>query len=198
MKLLALFILLVSSPAHAHIRVMDAGFFDGIMHPVIGVDHFMAMLSVGIISARLGGKYIWSLPGCFMLAMVCGAAFAMGGVRLILIDFAIAMSVLILGIAIFTSYKPAVIIGALGTCFFGVFHGYAHGSEIPRLGNPEAFISGFLVGTALIHLGGVLLGKLAESKQGFREYLNYAGAAFAGIGGYLVTEYIPLLMMMYR
>ncbi|GEM81255.1 urease accessory protein UreJ [Vibrio superstes NBRC 103154] len=190
--------MLASTPAHAHIRMMDAGFFEGLMHPVAGIDHLMAMLSVGIISARLGGKYVWSIPACFMLAMICGAGFAAIGVRLILSEFAIALSVFILGIAIFTSYKPAIIIGVIGTCFFGIFHGYAHGSELPRLTNPGLFVSGFLVGTAAIHLVGVLLGKLAERKVTMKEYLNYAGAAFAGIGGYLVTEYIPLLMLTYR
>ncbi|GAM54065.1 nickel-binding accessory protein ureJ-hupE [Vibrio ishigakensis] len=198
MKILAVLLMLASAPAYAHIRIMDAGFFEGILHPVVGVDHLMAMLSVGIVSARLGGKYVWTIPACFMLAMVCGAGFALNGVRLILSEFAIALSVLVLGIAIFTSYRPAIIIGIIGTGFFGIFHGYAHGSELPRLANPELFASGFLVGTALIHLAGVMLGKLAERREQFTQYLNYAGAAFAGIGGYLVTEYLPLLMLTYR
>ncbi|MFC0058483.1 HupE/UreJ family protein [Vibrio inusitatus] len=198
MKILATLLLLASAPAYAHVRVMDAGFFEGILHPVVGIDHLMAMLSVGIVSARLGGRYVWTIPACFMLAMVCGAGFALMGVRLILSEFAIALSVFVLGIAIFTRYKPAIIIGLLGSCFFGIFHGYAHGSELPRIANPELFVSGFLLGTALIHFVGVILGKLAERNERTTEYLNYAGAAFAGIGGYLVTEYLPLLMLTYR
>lgn len=99
MKILAVLLVLASAPAHAHIRIMDAGFFEGILHPVVGIDHLMAMLSVGIVSARLGGKYVWTIPACFMLAMVCGAGFALNGVRLILSEFAIALSVLVLGIA---------------------------------------------------------------------------------------------------
>lgn len=168
------------------------------LHPVMGIDHLMAMLSVGIISARLGGRFVWLLPGLFIGAMVFGGYFALTGVRLIVVDFAIAVSVLVLGVAIFTSYKPAILVGAIGTCFFGVFHGYAHGTQITRLVNPELFVMGFLSGTALIHLIGVGLGTVAEKKVRFKESLNYAGAAFAGIGGYLTTEYIPLLMMMYR
>lgn len=198
MKILAVLLALASTPAFAHVRMVDAGFIEGILHPVVGIDHLMAMLSVGIVSARLGGKYVWTIPVCFMLAMVCGAGFALNGVRLILSEFAIALSVLVLGIAIFTSYRPAIIIGLIGTSFFGVFHGYAHGSELPRLTYPELFASGFLVGTALIHLVGVLLGKVAEKREQLTQYLNYAGAAFAGIGGYLVTEYLPLLMLTYR
>lgn len=184
--------LLIHFPANAHIKAETGGFWEGFAHPILGFDHFIAMLSVGIISAQRRGHFTWLLPAIFMVFMFTGAKLAMMGQPLLLTEFAIAMSLVLFGLSIACSYTPVVWVASIATAFFGVFHGYAHGSEIPRLANPEAMISGFMLGTATIHLFGVSVTTFFHTSE-YQTLLRHFGSACSGVGLYLSSEYFPLM-----
>lgn len=194
MKLLTLLISLISMSAQAHVAPESGGIISGLSHPLAGLDHFSAMLLVGMLSVRFGKKHIFAVPGVFMLAMVFGAIMALYSTKLILVEFVIALSIAVLGIAIYTQVNIAKWIGYLGVFIFGYFHGFAHGTEIPRLLNPGEFICGFLIGTLMIHLIGVVIAEVANKKGSNQRNVEYIGAAFSGIGIYLTSEYLPLLL----
>ncbi len=184
----------LSFSANAHVAPETGGVFTGILHPITGVDHFMAMLLVGMFSVALGNKHTWLVPAAFMIAMVVGAFLALNSVRLILVEFAIAASVFVLGASVYFKIRPVLWVGYLGVALFGLFHGYAHGSEIPRLMHPTLFIGGFVIGTGLIHLLGVFICLSAEKIPKLESGVRFLGAAFCGIGAYLTAEYFPLMV----
>ena len=154
---------LLPSLALAHISPSDAegvsgGLQAGLLHPVLGYDHLLAMLAVGIWGAQMGGRAVWILPVVFPLVMAVGGALGVSGVELPQVEGAIALSVLILGLAILVAWRaPEWIAGVLvGT--FAVFHGYAHGTELPELADPLAYSVGFVVATGTIHVVGIAIG----------------------------------------
>ena len=145
-------------PGHA------GGFDAGLAHPLIGVDHLIAMIAVGVWAAQLGGRAIWAVPLAFVTAMAAGATLALDAVAPPAIEQGIAASLLVLGLLIASAQRlPAGVAMAL-TAAFGLFHGAAHGSELPALADPARYAAGFLAATAALHAGGVLLG-VASRRQ---------------------------------
>lgn len=183
----ALFIvLLLPDLALAHTFKGETGFVSGLFHPVLGFDHLLAMLSVGIISAQIGGRSIWTVPLMFVSVMGLGGFLGMQNIPLLGVEYGIAASVLILGLAVARGKKVNPLLAHLVVAFFAVFHGHAHGAEMPEMASPLVFSMGFLLGTAAIHLAGVSVGLVSRVIKNGPQTLRYVGAGIAGIGVYIL------------
>ena len=157
----------------------------GLSHPVFGLDHFLAMISVGILGAQMVGRVRWIAPSTFLCAMLGGGILGMQDVQLPYVELGIASSVLVLGVAVAVTKKPYLILAVL-VGFFAIFHGHAHGAEMPDLAKPGLYACGFLSGTAGIHLAGFLLGISAGALIQGEQVMRYLGTAIAGIGFHLI------------
>ena len=181
-----LLLVLLPDPAEAHTFKGETGFVSGLFHPVMGFDHLLAMLSVGIVSAQIGGRSIWTVPLMFVSVMGLGGFLGMQNIPLPGVEYGIALSVLLLGLAVARGKKINPLIAHLGVAFFAVFHGHAHGAEMPAMASPLVFSMGFLLGTAAIHLAGVSMGLASRLIRNGPETLRYVGAGVAGIGVYIL------------
>jgi urease accessory protein len=180
--LLALGLLLTASAATAHEgHVAGAGFVSGFMHPVLGWDHVAAMVAVGLWGAFLGKPAIWVLPVAFPLVMALGGAVGVAGIPLPGIEAGIAASALVIGLAVALAAKPPLWAAAAIVAVFAVFHGHAHGAEMPGAANPLAYAAGFVIATGLLHLAGIAFGLLAARPAG-RIAVRAAGGVIA-LGG---------------
>ncbi|MEJ7932480.1 HupE/UreJ family protein [Ramlibacter sp. AN1015] len=173
---------LACSGALAHTEpAATAGILSGLLHPVQGPDHLLAMVAVGIWGAFLGAPLLWMLPIVFPLLMVAGGILGIAGVPMPSVEAGIAASVVLLGSAILAGWR-APLAAALGlVAAFGVLHGYAHGTELPDATSPAAYCAGFIVATGLLHLAGIALGRLGRLPLG-RGVLRAAGGAMAVAG----------------
>ena len=179
-------------PVLAHNYTGMVGFYDGISHPVLGLDHFLAMISVGILSAQIGGKTIWTVPATFVLIMTIGGLF---GFLLTIddhyfIEVGIIFSVILLGFGISIEKKIPIILIIIFVGIFGLFHGIAHGVEMPKAANPLLFVSGFVCGTSILHLFGVSIGYFLIKTTLSSILLRLTGIIFAFYGGYLLFKLI--------
>ena len=184
-------LLVYSLPALAHSFTGRIGFYDGISHPVLGLDHFLAMVSVGIVSAQIGGKAIWTVPATFVSIMTIGGLF---GFFLIIYEFffvevGIVFSVILLGFAISIDKKIPTKIIMFFVGFFGFFHGTAHGIEVPAAANPLLFLLGFICGTSALHLFGVAIGYTLSKTTISSVILRLTGISFAIYGLYLLLQF---------
>ena len=159
--------LFISFSANAHTFTGMVGFYDGLSHPVLGLDHFIAMVSVGIISTQIGRKEIWTIPATFVFIMIVGGfigiltevyLFLFESIISIIVEYGIILSVIFLGLAIAIEKKLSIYILMIFIIFFALCHGIAHGIEMPWASNPYLFALGFASGTATLHLFGVILG----------------------------------------
>lgn len=157
-------------------------FLGGLTHPVLGLDHFLAMVSVGILSAQLGGRAIWTVPGTFAAVMAVGGLLGWLNIGLTAIEVGIALSVLGLGVAIAADRKLPLSLAMTAVGFFAIFHGYAHGAEMPTVAQPATYALGFMTGTAALHLTGVLIGDISQHYSRGKLLLRVAGVAIANIG----------------
>jgi urease accessory protein len=161
----------------------------GVFHPLTGIDHMLAMMAVGAWSAQLGRRALWAVPAAFLLAMAAGGAVALcGGVPLGSVEWAIAGSVLALGLAIALRARFALPLAASATMLFGFAHGYSHGIEMPSALSPARYVVGFLATTAALHVAGAVVALLAMDRQGGPRALRLVGAAVAGAGLFLVLR----------
>jgi urease accessory protein len=152
---------LVPTAALAHTGVGDGhGFVHGFAHPLGGLDHILAMVTVGLFAWQLGGRALWLVPASFVLAMTAGGVLGMADVPMPFVEFGIAASVLVLGLIVAVGVKApvAAAMGLVGA--FAIFHGHAHGTEMPLDASGAAYAAGFVLATALLHAGGVALGML--------------------------------------
>lgn len=176
----------LAQPAVAHENQMIAygSFLAGLTHPVLGLDHLLAMVSVGIVSVLIGGRAIWTVPGTFVAVMAVGAAVGWSGFEVpsIVVESAIALSVILLGGVIALNARLPLPLAMASVGFFGFFHGFAHGAEIPDIAAPMQYAPGFLLGTALLHLTGVLIGDIAHRYRRGVAVLRVAGGIFVVIG----------------
>ena len=177
---------LFPSLGYAHEAGHGGGFMAGLSHPVFGLDHFLAMISVGILGAQVGGRVRWIAPSTFLCAMLGGGILGMQDVQLPYVELGIASSVLTLGIALAIKRKPPLPLAMFLVAFFAIFHGQAHGAEMPDLAKPTLYASGFLSGAASIHFAGVLVGVLLVRFSQGALLLRYLGAGVAGIGFHLI------------
>lgn len=180
----ALLVAVLPSIAYAHpIGLAADGFKSGLLHPVFGLDHFLAMLSVGIVSAQLGRERIWTVPGMFVLSMIVGAVLGLKGQVWSFSEAGIACSMIVLGIAIATVNEEVsswpVLVMVAG---FGSLHGHAHGLELPKAADPVYYAAGFLTSTIMIHLLGVAIGHLFTRTWSLIALLRHLGSGIAGMG----------------
>ena len=150
---------LLPTAALAHTGVGDAhGFVHGFAHPLGGLDHVLAMVTVGIFAWQLGGRALWLVPATFVLVMAAAGALGLYGITVPFVEFGIAASVIVLGAVVALGVKAplAAAMGMVG--LFAVFHGHAHGTEMPVDAGGAAYAAGFMLATALLHLGGIALG----------------------------------------
>ena len=178
-------VLVLPNISYAH-EGSGGGFLAGLTHPVLGFDHLLAMLSVGILSAQMGGQAIWRVPLTFVLVMLGGGILGINDIPLFSVELGIAFSVLALGIAIALEKKLSPLLAMLFVGFFAIFHGHAHGTEMPYLSKPVFYACGFVLGTAGIHIAGVLIGIIAERLKEGKQVLRYVGAGIAGVGFHLI------------
>ncbi len=174
---------LVSSPCFAH------GFGgNGFLHPLTGIDHLLAMLAVGVWSAQIGGKAIYIVPSCFLMMMVIGGIVGLQNVYLGNVEFMIALSVLLLGLAISINRKNSILIAGLGVAVFGFFHGFAHGSEVPKSLSAFEYVFGFLITTFGLHMIGAVSGLLILEEKNGTTILRIIGIAISFVGTFLILS----------
>jgi len=180
----SIFILLFVSVASAHTgEGAGGGFVTGFLHPILGWDHVAAMVAVGLWGAFLGPPAIWLLPVTFPLVMAFGGALGVVGVPVPGIETGIAASALVMGLAIATAFRPPLTVAAIIVAFFAIFHGHAHGTEMPSATDPLAYAAGFVVGTGLLHLAGISFGLLSRYDAGVMAIRGMGAViALAGLG----------------
>jgi len=184
--ILSLFILPTSLFAHTSHGTF--GFSSGFTHPVLGLDHLLAMLSVGMLSAQMGGRAIWTIPATFVGFMLVGGILGMIGVPFFSVEIGIAVSVLVLGLAIAADKKIPVLLAMAGVGFFALFHGHAHGEEMPSSAQPLLYALGFILGTTFIHLAGVAIGWTATRIPRATNILRFGGALIALLGFFFLFQ----------
>ncbi|MGH1485503.1 MAG: HupE/UreJ family protein [Cellvibrionaceae bacterium] len=163
-----------------------SGFLSGLIHPIFGFDHLVAMLSVGILSIQFGGRAIWLFPAVFVLIMLFGGLAGIWGIPLFFIELGIALSVMMLGFSIVLEKNISQSIIVVFVGFFAMFHGYAHGVEMPYLNEPAFYVFGFIIGSVFIHIMGILIAHIFQCFKCGRMLLRCLGAFIAGLGIYLV------------
>ena len=183
--------LCIIKPLHAHTFTGMNGFYDGLSHPVLGLDHFLAMVCVGVVSSQIGGRAIWTVPSLFVLFMVLGGAAGLYievlAITLFdIIEWGIIFSVIFLGLSVAIEKKLPINIIMIAVAFFGLFHGLAHGIEMPWAANPLLFALGFSSGTAALHLFGVGIGLVLIRNNFLNIILRILGFACAIFGFYLI------------
>ena len=189
-KLLQISLLTFPLPTLAHDIMGKVGFYDGLSHPVLGLDHLLAMVSVGIISAQISGRAIWTVPSIFVILMIIGGLFGFSLIveEFYFVEIGIIFSVVILGFGISIQNKIPTKLILIFVATFGLFHGIAHGLEVPAAANPVLFILGFIIGTTTLHLLGVVIGHLSIKNNISLILLRITGASFAIYGIYLLGE----------
>jgi urease accessory protein len=176
-----LLLVLAGMPASAHTGSMTGGFIGGFAHPLFGPDHVVAMVAVGLWGAFLGAPAIWVLPIVFPLVMAAGGVIGILGVPLPGVETGIALSAIVLGMMVALAAKPPLPVAAVLVGAFAIFHGYAHGAELPPGTDAVAYSIGFVVATGLLHLTGIAFGQLARWPAG-RMAVRVAGGAIALAG----------------
>lgn len=181
---MVLFSLVLSNTAFAHTgEGIAGGLISGITHPIAGLDHVTAMVAVGILGAFLGRPAIWVLPVVFPLVMTLGGVLGLVGIPIPYIEAGIAVSSVVLGLMILLALKPALWIAAIIVAAFAIFHGHAHGTELPKAANALAYSIGFVVSTGLLHLAGIGIGELIRWPMGQKVAQAIGGIiALAGVG----------------
>ncbi|HEY6898383.1 MAG TPA: HupE/UreJ family protein [Rhodocyclaceae bacterium] len=184
--LVAAVLLGVCLPALAHSGAgVMGGFLAGFLHPVSGLDHLLAMVAVGIWGATLGQPLLIALPVAFPLLMVVGGVLGIAGIPIPLVEIGVGLSVVVLGIAIALAWRAPVPVALIIVGFFGIYHGHAHGTELPSSAAPAAYAAGFVLCTGLLHLTGIALGLLKALKHGDTA-LRCGGGAIACTGVWIL------------
>ena len=166
---------------------LAGGFTSGFAHPLLGWDHVIAMLAVGLWGAFLGAPALWLLPVVFPLVMAAGGALGVLGVPLPAVEIGIAVSAIALGGVVAGALRPPLWVAALLVALFAIFHGHAHGTELPQAASPLAYSLGFVVATGLLHLTGIALGLLTRWPAG-RIAVRGMGAGIALLGVLFLTR----------
>lgn len=185
--LLLAFAAVLPTAALAHTGVGDtSGFSHGFLHPLGGADHMLAMVAVGLFAAHMRGRALWLVPGAFVVMMAAGGALGAAGVGVPHVEAGIALSVMVLGAAIAGGLSVPTAVAMTLAGFFAIFHGHAHGAEMPAAASGLAYGAGFVLATAAVHAAGIALGIGLGRMQGatavrLRQVAG-GGAALAGVG----------------
>jgi urease accessory protein len=186
--LAALLLCVLVEPAFAHTGTGAAtGFLSGFQHPITGPDHLVAMVAVGLWGAQLGIPAIWVLPITFPLVMALGGVVGISGFDLPFAEQVVGFSGVALGLAVATRAKPPLWTAGLLVGLFAIFHGYAHGKELPAAADPIGYGVGFVTATGLLHLCGILIGTLIRWPSGER-LVRVCGAAIGCVGAFFLLS----------
>ena len=181
----ALFVLATAAPAMAHPQQGQAqGFLTGVRHPVSGLDHVLAMICVGVWGAQLGQPAIWLLPVTFPMVMAFGGFLGLIGIPLPGVEVAVSLSAVLLGVMVARAARPPLAVAAVLVGFFAIFHGHAHGTELPAGQSGLAYSIGFVTATGCLHGIGIAIGEVNRWPAG-RVLLRAAGIAVAVAGAAL-------------
>jgi urease accessory protein len=187
LPLLATLFIVLTQPAFAHEQAgVAGGLVSGLLHPLTGMDHLIAMVAVGIWGAQLGAPAIWVLPITFPLVMAVGGVLGVLHIPLPMPETVIALSGVVLGAAVAMRLRVPFAVAAVIVGVFAIFHGHAHGAELPKSANPLAYGIGFVVATGLLHLCGISIGALSRWPAG-GQLIRGVGAAIALLGGYFLA-----------
>ncbi len=185
LTLVLVLVTVATAPAFAHEgEGLAGGFMSGLTHPIYGLDHVVAMVAVGLWGAVLGAPALWILPLVFPLVMALGGAMGVLGVALPAVEIGIAASGLVLGLMVALWVQAPIWVAAVLVGIFAVFHGHAHGTELPEAANPIAYAVGFVIATGVLHIAGIAFGALNGVKggswavRGAGAVIALAGAAF--------------------
>lgn len=153
---LALALILAPTAALAHTGVGDtSGFVHGFMHPIGGLDHVLAMVAVGVFAFVLGGRALWLVPLSFVGMMAVGFLLGIGQIEVPFVELGIALSSVVIG-GVAALGRPMPVIAAMALVgVFAIFHGHAHGAEMPVDASGFEYAAGFIVATALLHIVGI-------------------------------------------
>jgi urease accessory protein len=182
--------MLITRSAQAHTGTgLPGGFLAGFEHPFVGLDHLLAMVSVGLWGAFLGRPLIYLLPVIFPAVMALGAVLAMAGVRLPPVEIGIAFSVIMLGSCVALAIKAPVWVASVIVAIFALFHGYAHGKELPSAADPVGYSAGFVLATGMLHVIGIGVGMLNARPAGVVA-VRVAGGLIAATGVWFLSQAI--------
>ena len=186
--MLSLLLVLWPAGASAHIIEGDAagGFISGFEHPISGLDHIVAMVSVGLWGAQLGAPAIWLLPVTFPIVMAFGGMLGLMGVPLPGTEIGIALSAIALGAVVAAEARPPLWVAGLLVGFFAIFHGHSHGTELPANESGVTYSIGFVIATGLLHLCDIAMG-LVHRWQAGQMLLRLGGAGVAASGGWFLA-----------
>jgi len=185
LRLCAVALTLSPIAASAHVGVGEThGFIHGFSHPLSGIDHILAMVAVGLFAAHLGGRALWLVPVTFVSVMALAGIAGMAGVKLPFVEFGIGMSVVVLSLAVAFQLNVPTLVAMALVGFFAIFHGHAHGAEMPESTSGFAYGVGFICATALLHAIGISLGLAAgyAGKIYGRRIIQIGGGAMAIAG----------------
>jgi urease accessory protein len=181
-------VLLYAQVTQAHVNKGEAvSFLSGLKHPISGLDHVVAMIAVGLWGAQLGAPAIWVLPVAFPMVMACGGMLGLLGLPLPGVEIGIAASAMLLGAAVMMELRPPIALAAVLVGFFAIFHGYAHGSELPAGESGLLYSLGFVTATGSLHAVGISIGLVHRWSWG-RRTLRIAGAAIALMGMFFMWK----------
>jgi urease accessory protein len=182
------FVANIAVTAHAHVGDgLTGGFLGGFEQPLFGPDHVVAMVAVGLWGAFLGAPAIWLLPVVFPLVMAFGGALGILGVPIPGIEIGIAVSAVVLGLMVALAARPPLWVAAVLVGGFAIFHGHAHGAELPPGADAVAYSVGFVVATGMLHLCGIAFGLLTRWPAG-RIAVRAAGGAIAIAGAVFLSR----------
>ena len=174
--------LTLAGTASAHSADGHAGgLAEGLLHPISGIDHVLAMVAVGVWGAQLGAPALWLLPIAFPVVMAFGGLLGLLGVPLPGTEIGIALSALVLGVMVLAEARPKLWVSLALVAVFAICHGYAHGTELPEDANASLYSIGFVTATGLLHAAGISVGMIHRWPAG-RLALRGAGAAIACAG----------------
>ena len=193
-RLVLLLTALAFAPAaSAHEQAgVAGGLLSGFLHPITGLDHLVAMVAVGLWGAQLGAPALWVLPVTFPLVMAFGGVMGVLGIPLPAPELVIALSALALGGLVALRIRVPFAAAAAVVALFAIFHGHAHGTELPHAANPLAYGIGFVLATGLLHLCGIAIDTLTHSVSGDR-LVRALGGAIAMLGAYFLVATLGVL-----
>jgi urease accessory protein len=177
---------LAARPLFAHeTGDLAGGLVSGFTHPLFGLDHVVAMVAVGLWGGQLKQPAMWLLPVTFPIVMAIGGMLGARGVPLPAVEVGIAVSAIVLGVMVAANVKPPLWVAAMVVGAFAVFHGHAHGTELPESATPLAYGAGFVVSTGLLHATGIAIGLLVAWPAG-EKVVRTCGAVISCIGVYFL------------
>jgi urease accessory protein len=186
-RALAAILMLAPTSAFAHFGADHThSFAEGFAHPLGGLDHILAMVTVGLLAWQLGGRAIWLVPATFVSLMALGGALGVAGEPLSAVEYGVAASLIVLGAMVALGMKAPIAVAAAIVGMFAMFHGYAHGMETPADASGSAFAAGFILATMVLHACGIalgfLVGRMAQSYERLGYQIGGGLVALAGLG----------------